>query len=109
MLVCGAQLVIFELEWGIQGWLWGVWGGCASCTGSVGVHHDWFTPVGVLIDECTPVVCWAVDGRKSILVSPGTFRCWWCGLSDFGLSSLELTWDVSNVVVSSLGLMLDCP
>ena len=69
-----------------------------------------FTPVGVLTDSGRkPVVCWTVDGRESVLVPPGIFWCWWCGLPAFGLGAPELTWDVSDVVVSCLVLMLDCP
>ena len=52
---------------------------------------------------------WAVDGWGLVLVLPVIFRCWWCGLSAVGLGALELTWNVSKVVVSGLVLMLNCP
>ena len=36
------------------------------------LHWDRFAPVKLLIDNwCTPVVCWAVDGRDVVLVSSG--------------------------------------
>ena len=52
---------------------------------------------------------WVVNGRGLVLVSPVIFWCWWCGFSAVSLGALELTWNVSNVVVSGLVLMLDCP
>ena len=38
---------------------------------------------------------WAVDGQGLVLVSPVSFGCRWCGLSAVGLSTPELTWNVS--------------
>ena len=58
----------------------------------------------LVYDSCP----WAVDGRGLVLVSP-VFSVSWCGLSAAGLGALELTWNVSKVVVSGLVLMLDCP
>ena len=52
---------------------------------------------------------WVVDARGLVLVSPVIFWYWWCSLSAVGLGALELTWNVPNVVVSGLVLMLDCP
>ena len=51
---------------------------------------------------------WAVDGRGLVLVSPVVFWCRWCGLSAVGLGAPELTWNVSNVVVSGLVLVPHC-
>ena len=52
---------------------------------------------------------WVVYGRGLVLVSPVILWRLWCGLSAVGLGALLLTWNVSNVVVSGLVLMLDCP
>ena len=107
-------MVILEFEWGIQGWLWGVW-----------VGYGRAAPPALRVLVCTRIrlpasggfdrqlvyaSCpWAVDGQRLVLVSPVIFGCRWCNLSAVGLGALELTWNVSNVVVSGLVLMLDCP
>ena len=94
------------LALGYLGWLLG---GCAAYTESVGVRWDRFTPVRSdrqLVYASCP---WAVDGWGMVLVSPVILWCRWCGLSAVGLGVLELTWNASNVVVSGLVLMLDCP
>ena len=52
---------------------------------------------------------WAVDGQRLVLVSPVISWCRWCGLSAIGLGAPELTWNVFNMVVSGLVLLLHCP
>ena len=86
------------------GWLWG---GCAACTEvCTGIGSRQSRSDRQLVYASSP---WAVVGRGLVLVSPVIFGCQWCGLSSVGLGALELTWNVSNVVVSGLVLMLNCP
>ena len=107
-------MVMFGFEWGIQGWLWSVCVGYGVATlPALGVlvwTRIGLRQSGVVINNwCKPVVCWAVDGQESVLVPPGIFGFWWCGLSGFGPGAPELTCAVLNVVVSGLVLMLDGP
>ena len=117
-LVCGAHLVKFEFEWGFQDWLWGNWVGfwvaalpALRMLVFTGISSRQSRSDRELVYASCP---WVVDGRGigfgvpcHFLVSPVIFWCWWCCLSAVGLGALELTWNVSNVVVSGLVLMLD--
>ena len=97
---------------GFQVWLWGIWVGfwvavlhalrvlvCAGA-GSRQSSSD-----RQLVYASCP---WVVDRQGLVLVSPVIFWCWRCRLSAVGLGALELTWNVFNVVVSGLVLMLNC-
>ena len=56
----------------------------------VGVYYYKFMPVRVLIDNwCALVVCWAVDGRELVLVSPGILSLFF---SAGGAAFLWLAW-----------------
>ena len=95
-----------------EGWIWGIWVGfCVAALPALsvlvctGIGSGQSRSDRQLVYASCP---WAIDGRGIGFGVPCQFLVSWCGLSVVGLGALELTWNVSNVVVSGLVLMPDC-